>query len=70
MMEALGSIKFTLKINAIITKLTKAIYFNNATAEVNDSWATSYQDFLEFCVCMGVHYFQSFTSVILIVCNC
>jgi hypothetical protein len=33
-MEALGSIKFTLKINAITTKLTKAMYFNNATAEV------------------------------------
>jgi len=34
MIEALGSIKFTLKINTITTKLTKAIYFNNATAEV------------------------------------
>jgi len=34
MMEAFGSMKFTLKMNAITTKLTKAIYFNNATAEV------------------------------------
>jgi hypothetical protein len=34
MMEVLGSIKYTLKINVITTKLTKAIYFNSATAEV------------------------------------